>query len=153
QDSPLRWFQAAKPYCNPVEVGRFMATHPPLEGAEGVGLAASCYALAGRIPDARRLLAGLPKPQQGIAATHVFNVSHPVADAGDDVAAASMMSLVLEFTPENFQALYHAGMSEYALDQPEKARAHLEHFLRLYTPDDYFTRTAKRALARIRAGQ
>lgn len=62
------------------------------------------------------------------------------------------MKLVLEFWPENYQALYHAGMSEYALGRPSEARPLLEKFLQLYTYDDEFTRAAKQALKRIDFG-
>jgi len=60
--------------------------------------------------------------------------------------------MVLEFWPENFQALYHAGMSEYALGRPSQARPLLERFMALYHLEDGFTRAARRALQRIQYG-
>jgi cytochrome c-type biogenesis protein CcmH/NrfG len=82
------------------------------------------------------------------AAGIVFEIVHPVADAGDDRSAGPMMRLVLEFWPQNFQALYHAGMSEYAVDDYERARAHLDRFLALYRTDDGWTRNAREVLGR-----
>ena len=42
------------------------------------------------------------------------------------------MELVLEYWPNQYMALYHAGMSEYALGQPGLARQHLTSFLQYY---------------------
>ena len=79
----------------------------------------------------------------------MFDLAHPVADAGDDVAAAPIMNLVLESWPNHYQALYHAGMSDFALGNRDRARTHLTEFLRLYTQDDGFRRNAKQALAKL----
>ncbi|MGZ6125997.1 MAG: serine/threonine-protein kinase, partial [Myxococcales bacterium] len=47
-----RWFSAAKPSCNPVEVAQWMARRPAPDGWDGSGFAAGCWALAGRIDEA-----------------------------------------------------------------------------------------------------
>lgn len=147
------WFLAAKPYCNAVEVTQHLAQRPPPSGWDGAGYAAACYALAGRIEDARRVLSGPEAaPNRGYATAIVFALGHPVADNGDDVAAGPIMELVLEFWPDNYQALYHAGMSEYALGQHERATEHLTQFRNLYRANDYFTQSAMSALARMADG-
>ena len=56
----------------------------------------------------------------------MFEIGHPVADAGDDKSAGPIMELVVEFCPNHYMALYHAGASEFALGQGELARQHLE---------------------------
>ncbi|HTO96019.1 MAG TPA: serine/threonine-protein kinase [Myxococcales bacterium] len=143
------WFAQAKPFCNPVEVSQFMARRPPPAGWDGAGFAAGCWALAGRIAEARSALGQVPAPQRWRAAGVVFDLAHPVADAGDDIAAAPIMNLVLESWPNHFQALYHAGMSDYALGHLDRAKAHLTDFLRLYKEEDGFTRNAREALAKL----
>ena len=145
-----RWFAVAKPSCNPVEVAQLMSRRPPPPGWDGIGYGAGCWALAGKIDEARKLLAQLPADQRWRAAGIVFDLAHPVADAGDDVSAAAVMNLVLESWPNHFQALYHAGMSDYALGNRDRARTHLARFLELYAPEDGFRRNAKDALARMR---
>ena len=89
---------------------------------QGAGYGAACYALAGRIDHARSLITALPAGERGQASAIVFDIGHPVADAGDDRSAGPIMELVLEFWPENYMALYHAGMSEYVLANPISPR-------------------------------
>jgi predicted TPR repeat methyltransferase len=79
----------------------------------------------------------------------VFDVAHPVADAGDDRAAGPIMQMVVDFWPNHYMALYHAGMSEYALGQPELARKHLRSFLDNYPSDDGWRRNAIEVLGRL----
>jgi hypothetical protein len=95
----------------------------------------------------------LPQPQRATAAWRVFEITHPVADQGEDAAAGPMMELVLEFWPENHQALYHAGIAEYAQGETARARGRLEAFLAAYKQPDNFTNTAKLVLDRIEKGQ
>ena len=97
------------------------------------------------------MLAQLPGDQRYRAAGIVFDLAHPVADAGDDVSAAAVMNLVLESWPNHFQALYHAGMSDYSLGNHGRARTHLARFLELYPTEDGFRRNAKDALAKLRS--
>ena len=144
-----RWFAGAKPFCNPVEVAQMMARTALPGGWDGAGYAAGCWALAGRIEEARTALARVPEEGRWRAAGVVFDLAHPVADAGDDVAAAPIMNLVLESWPNHFQALYHAGMSDYALGNSSRARTHLTRFLQLYKEEDGFTRNARQALAKL----
>ena len=146
------WLDRMRPRCNAVEAVQAVLREPPPPGAEGAGAGAACLALGGKMDAARKLIVALPEGERARAASVVFDAGHPVADMGDDVSAAPIMKLVLEFWPDNYQALYHAGMSEYALGRPSEARPLLEKFLRLYTQEDGFTRAARRALQRIQYG-
>lgn len=144
-----QWYAAMKPYCNAVEVDVFHRQHPAPLTTEGQGYSAACYALAGRIDSARAVIDRLPSEDRYRAAGIVFDVGHPVADAGDDKAAGPIMELVLEYWPNQYMALYHAGMSEYALGQYNLARRHLTSFLATYSQDDGWTRNARDVLARL----
>ena len=59
------------------------------------------------------------------------------------------MDLVLKYWPENYMALYHAGMSAYVLGEYDKAETYLQKFLRIYQRNDGWTNKAKLALTRI----
>jgi serine/threonine protein kinase len=146
------WFARAKPFCNPVEVAQFIGRNPPPEGWQGVGFGAGCLALAGKIEPARAMLSSLAENEQWRGAGIVFDLAHGVADSGDDVAASPVMKLVLTFWPNHYQAMYHAGMSDYALGDHASAKQLLESFLQLYHEDDGFRRNAQEALARISQG-
>ena len=150
--SAQSWLTRLRPRCNAVEAVQAVLREPPPPGAEGAGAGAACLALGGKMEAARKLILALPPGERARAAAVVFDAGHPVADMGDDVSAAPIMHLVLEFWPENFQALYHAGMSEYALGRPSQARPLLERFLALYRLEDGFTRAARLAVQRIQYG-
>jgi tetratricopeptide (TPR) repeat protein len=118
----------------------------------GVGYAASCYALAGRLDLADQIIQGLPPDRRPYAAEILFNIGHPVADAGDDRSAGPIMDLVIRYWPENYMALYHAGMSAYVLEDYPQTKTHLEEFLRIYQTQDGWTTRAKEVLTRIEQG-
>ena len=84
----VQWFRRVKPYCNSVEVQTVQQQSPPPNTAAGAGYHAACYALAGRIDDARRVIDQLSPDDRFKAAGIVFDVGHPVADAGDDQPGA-----------------------------------------------------------------
>lgn len=149
--SGASWFQAAKPYCNALEVETRLQSVPPPAVAGATGWMAACYALAGKIDAARALISDLPTGDRGRAAGIVFQVGHPVADAGDDESAGPMMELVLEFWPQNYMARYHAGMSAYILGQHGRAADHLARFLEDYHQNDGWTRNAQTVLSRLEA--
>lgn len=127
-----------------------MQYFPPPADYQGRGFGAACYALAGRIDSARALILRLPGEDRFRAAGIVFEVGHPVADMGDDKAAGPIMELVVEFWPNHYMALYHAGASEYQLGQHALALQHLEAFLREYTVNDGWTSSARSMLRGIR---
>lgn len=147
-----QWFATMKPYCNPVEVDVRERSTPAPNTSEGAGYSAACFALAGKIERARTIIEGMAPSDRGAAASVLFNVAHPVADAGDDRASGPMMELVLDYWPNNYMALYHAGMSEYSLGQTTLAKSHLEAFLGMYNAADGFTGAARAALAKIQQG-
>jgi hypothetical protein len=149
--SGAQWFAAMKPYCNQVEVDVRERYSPPPGTSEGAGYAAACFALAGKIDRARQIIEGIAPNERAGAANVLFAVAHPVADAGDDRASGPMMELVLEYWPNNYMALYHAGMSEYSLGQRMLAEKHLQAFLQMYTVADYFHENAEKALKAIDA--
>ncbi len=148
--SPARsWFGRLKSRCNALEVAVAIKRDPPPRGRDGVGYAAACHALAGKIDAARSLILGLPAGDRAHAAGIVFGIGHPIADQGDDESAGPIMELVIEFQPDNFMALYHAGMSEFILGQHEKAGVNMRRFLEIYHRDDGWRRNAEKVLRRL----
>jgi len=141
------WFEQIRPHCNAVEVDTHLRSNPAPQTLEGKAYAAACYGLAGKIDEARALINHLPLVQRTYAAGVVFGVGHPVADAGDDRSAGPMMRLTIEYQPDNYMALYHAGISEHILGEYSMSRQHLVRFLELYHEDDFYSRKAKEVLA------
>jgi serine/threonine protein kinase len=146
------WFNQIKPNCNSVEVVTAMQRVSYPKTPQGIGYAASCYALAGRIDLADRTIQQAPKGYQGQAAAIVFDIGHPVADAGDDKSAGPIMDLVVKYWPENYMATYHAGMSHYILGEYPQAKKQLQAFLQVYHQPDGWTAKAKNALSRMNQG-
>ncbi|WP_019508043.1 serine/threonine-protein kinase [Pleurocapsa sp. PCC 7319] len=147
-----QWFKSIKSRCNSVEVITAMRNTTYPQTPKGVGYAASCYALAGRLDLADRVIQKLPENQRVYAAAVVFDIGHPVADSGDDRSAGPIMELVLRYWADNYMALYHAGMSAYVLDDYAQATTHLQEFLRIYQRQDGWTNKAKNALSRMEQG-
>ncbi len=147
--SGAEWFAAVKPNCNALEVEVRLRDMPPPASADGAGYGASCLALAGKIDSARALINRRPANQRGAAAGILFDIAHPVADAGDNQSSGPMMELVLEYWPENYMALYHAGMSEFALQQPRLAKKNLRRFLELYQANDGWRSSALSTLGQM----
>jgi hypothetical protein len=148
-DDAAAWFQRVKPQCNPVEVNVLQRSSPPPAGVQGVGYHAACFALAGRIDDARVVIDSLNEGGRRTAASIVFEVGHPVADAGDDRSAGPMMELVVGYQPDNYMALYHAGISQYMLGERELARKNLTAFLELYKENDGWRSNGLDVLAKL----
>lgn len=147
-----QWFQHIKPRCNAVEVVTAMSNTSYPNTADGIGYAASCYALAGKLDLADRKIQKLPPNLRGQAAAIVFQIGHPVADAGDDRSAGPIMDLVLRYWSENYMALYHAGMSAYVLNDYPKALRQLTEFLQIYQRQDVWTDKARSAIDRMERG-
>jgi len=150
---PLRgaqgWFQAIKPFCNTVEAEVALRSTPAPDGVEGMAYTAACLALAGRVDAAREMLRAVSDSDRWRAAGIVFDVAHPIADAGDDRSAGPIMALVVEFWPSHYMALYHAGMASYGTGNTFLARKYLEQFLQLYTQDDGWRTNAEDVLRRL----
>ena len=147
------WFAQVKPFCNAVEVEVRQQHLPAPATVDGAGYSAACYALAGKIDRAREVIDRLADGDRSSAAGIVFEVGHPVADAGDDQSAGPIMRLVVSYQPRNYMALYHAGMSEYILGQMDLAKTHLTQFLDLYRSDDGWRSNALDVLRRLDAAR
>jgi tetratricopeptide (TPR) repeat protein len=147
------WFAQIKPFCNAVEVEVRQQQLPAPGSVEGAGYSAACYALAGKMDRAREVIDRLDRGDRSTAAGIVFAIGHPVADAGDDQSAGPIMRLVVTYQPQNYMALYHAGMSEYILGQKDLAKTHLTQFLDLYHDPDGWRSNALTVLHRIDQGQ
>jgi hypothetical protein len=145
------WFAQVKPFCNAVEVEVRQQYTPPPATVDGAGYSAACYALAGKIDRARETIDRLGAGDRSTAAGILFNVGHPVADAGDDQSAGPIMRLVVSYQPDNYMALYHAGMSEYILGQMDLARTHLSQFVGIYRSEDGWRSNALDVLQRLGA--
>lgn len=143
------WFARAKSGCNTLEVETVHRHNPPPTSLEGVGYSAACWALAGRIDNARRQILTLRVDDRWKAAGIVFNVGHPVADMGDDLSAGPIMELVVEFWPNHYMALYHAGAARYALGDFGPAKQHLQAFLQTYDQNDGWISRGKAMLQEI----
>jgi len=145
------WFAQVKPFCNAVEVEVRQQAAPAPSTVDGVGYSAACYALAGKIDRARETIDRLSSGDRPTAASIVFDIGHPVADAGDDQSAGPIMRLVVTYQPANYMALYHAGMSEYILGQTDLARTHLEQFVGIYRNEDGWRSSALDVLRKLNA--
>jgi len=143
------WFRRVRPYCNSVEVRVLQRQTAPPATTAGAGYHAACFALAGQIDEARKIIDELSPNERYRAAGIVFDVGHPVADAGDDRSAAPIMELVIDYWPNHYMALYHAGMAEYMLGQRDLARRNLTEFLRLYHENDGWHANGVTVLARL----
>ena len=140
------WFTAMRPYCNPVDVETRMRWQPAPETPDGQMHRAACYALAGRIDQARGVIEALPQERRHEAAGVVFEAGHPAADAGDELAAGPLMELVVEFWPNHYMALYHAGAAAFAREEYGPAWDYLERFLQEYTVEDGWRERARKML-------
>lgn len=129
-------------HCNPLQVQRTLAT-AALSPSQKV----ACLAIAGDISSARGAL--MRSHERASALQEIFAVAHPIADAGDDRAAGPIMKLVVEFWPENYMAVFHAGMADYALGQDASAREYLLQFMNIYHAHDIWRSRAAIALAGI----
>jgi thioredoxin-like negative regulator of GroEL len=146
------WWSRIRANCNPVEVELAQRMRPAPAALDGQAYSAACWALAGRVDSARAVIDRLPAPDRYQAAGVVFNVAHPIAEAGDDRSAGPIMELVVQYWPNHYMALYHAGMAEYATGQRALARKNLAAFLTYYHEDDGWTQRARETLRQLGVG-
>jgi len=130
------WFGSVRSSCNAVEVDTRLKAQPAPPTPQGDMRKATCYALAGRIDQARQVIDGLPEALRQQAAGLVFEAAHPAADAGDDLAAGPLMELVLQYWPTHYMALYHAGAARFEHGDYDLAKDYLERFLSEYATKD-----------------
>lgn len=145
----IGWFDSVRQHCNPVEVETYLSWQPAPPSPDGDMYKAACLALAGRVNRAREVIDALPPGLRLPAASVVFDVGHPAADAGDNVAAGPLMELVLEYWPRHYMALYHAGAARFELGDYDVAEGYLKRFLAEYGTDDGWTASAEAMLATI----
>ena len=136
-------------YCNAVDIDTRLRWQPAPGTPEGDMHKSACYALAGRIDEARRVIEGLPQDVRYRAAGVVFNAGHPAADAGDEIAAGPLMELVVEYWPNHYMALYHAGAAAYERGDFDAAPDYLERFLAEYSVEDGWRSNAIEMLERM----
>jgi len=143
------WFASVRQHCNAVEVDTYLKWQPAPTDPDGDMYKAACYALSGRIAHARQVIQSMPPGQRYLAAGVVFEAGHPAADAGDDIAAGPLMELVVEYWPNHYMALYHAGTARFETGDYAVAQGYLERFLQEYQADDGWTGSARSMLDRI----
>ena len=136
----------APPMCTPLDADTRIAD-PAMTDIDRV----TCLAIAGKIDAARTRLFAMSATERSQAIATVFSIAHPIADRGDDRSAGPIMALVVEFWPENYMAVFHAGMAEFALGHDANAKAQLERFLGMYARRDVWHQRAEKALADIAA--
>lgn len=125
------WFSRVRNRCTEQHVDEAVAERLKDDAWDERGYAAACLSLAGKIEASRAAIGALEPEDRRFAAAILFNVAHPIADAGDEAFAEPLMSLAAEFWPENYQALFHAGMADYAAQRFPRAREKLTRFLEL----------------------
>lgn len=130
--------------CTPLEVEEVLR-RTAMRDVERV----VCLAVAGKIDRARDQLLAMTNADRSRAIAQVFSVAHPIADRGDDASAGPIMALVVEFWPDNYMAVFHAGMAEFALGHDEPAGRQLTRFLAMYAPHDAWRARAEQALSAI----
>ncbi len=150
------WFTTARGHCNSLDAREFLQRSRPPKDSDAAGYVAACWALAGNIDEARRAIVNAGSGRSR-ALVVVFDIAHPIADTGDDRSAGPIMDLVVELWPTNYQAMYHAGMSDYATGNIPRATSRLQAFLEMYPARDHlgdrWATGAKQALAGIRASR
>lgn len=134
--------------CTALQVETYLAQQPQLTAAERI----NCWAAAGKLERARVELMQLDGAQRQQAVAALFDLAHPIADAGDDRSAGPIMKLIIELWPENYMAMFHVGMAEFALGQDGDATEHLQRFLQMYQANDVWRARANQALQAIAAG-
>ena len=143
------WFQSIRAHCNPVEVESQLRRRPAPATEQGRMQEAACYALAGHTDRARRSIEMLPVDLRPRAAGFVFAAGHPAADSGDEIAAGPLMELVVEFSPDNYMALYHAGAARFGSGSYDAAESYLRAFLVQYPVEDGWRSNALSMLEQI----
>jgi hypothetical protein len=151
--SPADWLLPGMAHCNAVEVATYLASHDLGPGINDAAQRAACLAVAGKLDAARHVILATSAIDRDIVVNRVFLAGHPVADAGDDISAGPIMELVIEFQPNQFMALYHAGMAAAIAGNDARARHHLTRFLELYRSPDSWNQNARRALESLERPQ
>lgn len=151
------WLQRARRGCREGQVRDFLEAHPPPKGhppaQQRAGFAAACHAFAGDMDGVRRQLDGVAEHDRLGTLRLFFHITHSVADEGpeQELAMGDAMELVAKRWPENYQAVFHAGMAAYAREDFAHARERLAQFLKMYERSGIYRRRATETLAAIDA--
>jgi hypothetical protein len=140
------WFAQIKPRCTPADVRLATDLRPPPDGVEGTGYKAACFALARQVPTARAFLLGLPRDEQVVGASVVYDVAQQLASENRHDIAGPLMELVLEFWPDHYLALFEAGKARYVSGDLHAAQGLLGRFLEVYVGDDSLVANARRMM-------
>jgi len=144
------WFARVRERCNSLQVRGVLADTPPPASLDGAAFAAACASLAGDLRLAQKQIAPFPRDQHAYGVWPAFEIAHRMADRRPkDPAVAAIMRFVLDSWPDNYMALYHAGISEFATGDAARATKHLQGFLKLYAKRDGFSTTATNALTEL----
>lgn len=149
-DSVEDWIERVMHFCNPQDVDLFTDLDPPPDTDDGTAQEAACFALAGRIPKSRALILGLAPDRRTRAVGTVYDVTMATLTTEVDPALGPVMELVLEFWPNHYLALYHAGSSRFMRGDLEEASHYLDRFLDVYVGDDRLAADARRMLIAAR---
>jgi hypothetical protein len=144
------WIDRIMPFCTQEDVDLFVDLDPPPDTEEGIAQEAACFALAGRIPKARALILGLPHDRRNRAVGTVYDVTLATLTTDVDPLLGPVMELVLEFWPNHYLALYHAGSARFMRGDLRGAALYLHRFLELYVREDQLAADAHRMLAAAR---
>lgn len=152
--SDQQWFASIRRSCNSREVVTAIAktNYPQTKG--GIGYAATCYALAGRLDLADKVIQELPPSLRIYAAEIIFYYGYSaITNDSDYELAKKKTDLVLKYWPKNYMAqhmpLYVTGMLAYSSGEYSQAKTHLQNFLHIYHRNDGWRNQAKLALSRI----
>jgi hypothetical protein len=148
-EAAAAWFQGNADECTPERVDGLLSADPAPPTLEGTWYEAACLALAAQTSKARRAIDGLPESERGRAADVVFAAGHPRADQGDELAVGPLMELVVEYRPDQYMALYHAGAAASQRGDERAVRRYLGHFLEVYGFEDAWRANARTMLERI----
>ena len=145
------WFVEVHGRCSALELRQLLADTPPPKTRDGTAFAIACAAAAGDLDLAHQKLMAVSSDQRAYAAGAMFELAHEMADRrNNDPNVAKIMRLVIEVWPNNYQALYAAGVVEFqqAAD-PKQTRQHLLDFLVTYDREDGFSATARAILDQL----
>jgi hypothetical protein len=141
-----KWFAKVRPRCTALELRTVLADTPAPHTLEGASYEIACAALAGDIALVRHMLDEQPAGSRAFAIGPTFQIAHDIADrVNNDPAVADIMRIVIDVWPDNYQALYAAGLVEFQTGDA-RAASHLRKFIELH-PGDAFSQTAQDVLA------
>ena len=141
------WLDRNRAHCNGVEINSTVARDPAPTSVQGQSWLAACYAFAGNLSAVRRVVSDLPHEQRAAAANVALDVIDPGVREDRDVALVA--ELLLEFTPDNKVAVFHAGMRAFESGRFEAADQLLRRFLVLHATDDGWARRTRETIVRI----